>query len=192
MHDTTPQSLPDGPNHDLLPNFCAKQDLCSHVDSIQAQKTAEYHALGYIASRECTKHLIYLDQSAESKDSSLNLAAAGETTTLSDLFTRGDLTQSKIASISKQLAIAALQYHATPWIETWDGDHVLLMTERNASDASDVSDVNAFESSIDVSIRKPEGEPHTPISSRSKTLIPNWTLLRLGIMLVELAYHYER
>lgn len=175
------------PQVDVLPNFCNNGDFCEHIDSAKFRDVQKGHALGYLASREFAKHLIYLDRTIQQMEAEPISRTCKSLMTLNMLFKQADLTQSEIASISKQLAIAALQYHATPWLETWDGDHILF-ANRSSSPLRLALEVGSFESYLSVSIQKPGENNGTPIASRSKTLIPNWTLFRLGVMLLELAY----
>jgi hypothetical protein len=88
--------------------------------------------------------------------------------------------------LAKQLAIAVLQFHATPWLKnSWCSNDVYLYGTDPAKFQT-VSDIN--EPYLNVSVKG----PHCPVSRcstmPSRTLVRNPLLFSLGVMLLELAH----
>jgi hypothetical protein len=101
---------------------------------------------------------------------------------LNNLCITTKLSTAAIVSLSKQLSIAVLQYNATPWLEQWDGDHVLI-----SGGATALANLESglFDSYLDVSIGNLHQSPSA--SELYETFVPNMTSFRLGVMLLELA-----
>lgn len=86
------------------------------------------------------------------------------------------MSKAELSLFAKQLAIAVLQYHVTPWLESWDSDHVpiddhdfLVRKLKHASD--DPSTSRTSDSYLEVSIDNPNETTRTPVTDRSRTLI---------------------
>lgn len=186
-------ALPVSHFSDPLPNFCRHSNFCTHVQYLLSQGYRHGHPLGYLDSKGCSKHLIYL--SNQTQTITFQAPDKQMLTTFRQLYGRADrqLSRRQVAVLSKQLALAVLQYHTTPWLEdTWNGDHVLVEADSGSHTlsrtTSEKPDSTQFESYLDVSIHNPNEASQSPISGRSRTLIRNWTLYSLGVMLLELAY----
>lgn len=164
-----------------FPNFCNNSNFCTHVHNLLAKGYVDGHPVGYLDAQGCTKHLIYL--TSQQRTFSIASTTTPVLESLKKLYGGSEVSMSDTASLAKQLAIGVLQYHATPWLESWDADHVLIAS---AKPTQPLLADGRLDSYVDVSIRNPQEE--TSILERSKTLIPNWILFRLGIMLLELAY----
>ncbi|KAK5939889.1 hypothetical protein PMZ80_008271 [Knufia obscura] len=187
-----------------LPNFCSDSNFCTHIKHVLDQGLTNDRPLGYLHHRGCSKHLIYL----QSRTRTLSLQPTQpfpehhrkKFSTLKQICQEADsgppMSKVGLCSLAKQLAIAVLQYHATPWLEqSWNSDHVLVDSTslRSSTSALGVESNTATrmlcsDSYVDVSIRNPQEGDRTPITDRSRTLIRNWTLFSLGIMLLELAF----
>ncbi|KAK5105319.1 hypothetical protein LTS08_001596 [Lithohypha guttulata] len=179
-------------NHDPLPNFCNNSNFCTHVKHLLNQGCRDGRPLGYLDSRGCSKHLIYL--SSQKQTISLSTERQQHLTKFKTLYNDPERPLSRIetASLAKQLAVAVLQYHTTPWLEeTWNSDHILIESDRcleTLSTQRTDRQTTSFDPYLDVLIHNPQEGARTPITDRSRTLIRNWTLYSLGIMLLELAY----
>lgn len=169
-----------GLSADDWPNFCDQSNFCTHVGDIVTRGFTVGHPLGYLHSRENAKHLIYLS-------SRTDLVSTGSSTvsmkSLNKLCINEELSTATVVSLSKQLSVAVLQYNATPWLEQWGADHVLVSA---ITTGSTHFETNHFESYLDVSIGSPKQDADT-VELR-ETFVPNMTLFRLGVMLLELAY----
>lgn len=186
-------ALPDTKFPDTLPNFCRHSNFCTHVQHLLSQGCQRGHPLGYLDSKGCSKHLIYL--SSQTQTISFQASEKQFLTTFRQLYHEADhrLSRTEIIVLSKQLATAVLQYHTTPWLEdSWNSDHVLVDADSKHHASVGLIDHRKsrpqFDSYLDVSIHNPSEVLQSPITSRSRTLIRNWTLYSLGVMLLELAY----
>ncbi|KAK5082242.1 hypothetical protein LTR05_007386 [Lithohypha guttulata] len=185
-------ATPAAANHDPLPNFCNNSNFCTHVKHLLNQGCRDGRPLGYLDSKGCSKHIIYL--SSRTQTISLSTERRQHLTKFKTLYNDPERPLSKIetASLAKQLAVAVLQYHTTPWLEeTWNSDHILIESDRSSKTASRQHNHQRqvpFVPYLDVLIHNPQEGARTPIADYSRTLIRNWTLYSLGIMLLELAY----
>jgi hypothetical protein len=97
-------------------------------------------------------------------------------------------TQLAQFSLAKQLSMALLQYHATPWLETsWNSEHILV-NMKNLDSAAYQSPVSAHESYLEVGIHNPNEAPTKQLPMSARTWIHNYDLFNLGVMLLELAF----
>jgi hypothetical protein len=99
--------------------------------------------------------------------------------------TCGGLIPHERIRIAKHLAVAVLQFQATPWMERlWNSKEVLV--------SSRVGDSNSIRQGVDglfldVSIKNPLGPPARSNAFPSRTLVRNALLFNLGVMMLELA-----
>lgn len=183
-----------------LPNFCVSGRFCFHIKNILSHGGCDGVPLGYLHNQGCSKHLIYLRSQTQRRSSLSSHKSSQSSGTLLPLRKllrtveqRHHMSKTEMSSFAKQLAMAALQYHTTPWLESWDSDHVLIdnrsFLHRDSNDASNNrSTTQLSDSYLEVSIDNPDAPQRTPVTDRSRTLIRNWIIFSLGVMLLELAY----
>jgi len=197
-------TLGKGTRQPDFPNFCTNSNFCTHVKHVLDQGLTNDRPLGYLHQQGCSKHLIYLKsrtqtislrpKSDPSQDTGTRFSTLRALCRAEEKGPR--ISKLELCSLAKQLSIAVLQYRATPWLgRSWDSDHVLLSSRSGllpalspTSNPNADSDLQCSESYLDVSINNPQEGIRTPVSDRSRTLIRNWVLFSLGVMLLELAY----
>ena len=147
--------------------------------------------VGYLKRSADSSHLVYLDSSAQSVTAGL-MPLASASISLSEIFrnmhqgVRSDdntMPQYNRIRLAKQLAMAVLSYHATPWLKgSWNSDEVFLY----GNDTDKPGAVNG--PYIDVSVKGPHGPLSRASTFPCRPFAPNALLFGLGVILLELAF----
>lgn len=177
---------------DMLPNFCANENFCTQLQRVSRQPiNGTASCVGYLELAGCSKHLIYLNSNTQSM---MAVASSNPLIKLKDLF--GDtyrstlpcayLMQHERIRIAKQLALAVLQFQATPWLEkSWNSQEILVSGLNTSSGSIEQGREGPF---LDVSIKGRHGPPIRSATLPSRTLIRNRLIFSLGVTMLELAY----
>jgi hypothetical protein len=177
-----------------LQNLCIHNNFCNQLHNFLTQPDLSLgpnSCIGFLEHSPESKHLVYLDNRAQS----VSYGSSGNTTSLTELFLvlqkKKMALETTISSferirLAKQLAAAVLQFHATPWLRSsWRSGDVYLYGIENMRSQT-ISDTS--EPYLNVSVKG----PHCPVSRSStmpsRTLVRNPLLFGLGVMLLELAY----
>jgi hypothetical protein len=147
--------------------------------------------VGFLEHSADSKHLVYLDSGAQStttgqKPSTPTLVSLNEI--FQNMRQRASSANSSIPQfdrirLAKQLAMAVLSYHATPWLKSsWNSNEVFLY----GTDATTMGPMNS--PYIDVSVKGPHGPLSRASTLPCRTFAPNAFMFGLGVMLLELAF----
>lgn len=89
--------------------------------------------------------------------------------------------------LARTLAIAVLQYHATPWLTaSWCSDDVYFFGAEDLSSAYAMPDLSSPH--LNVKVKGPDGQLSRASTFPPHTLARNPLLFSLGVVLLELAY----
>jgi len=175
-----------------ISNLCQNSNFCNQLQKITAQvKPGTNYCIGYLEHTRSSKHLIYVDskiQSVTSGPSTNPLTSLDGLlkSTVKARLTSEPLSQHERVHLARQLALAVLQFHATPWLQnSWTSKDVLL-TPKNCN--NDDSHVDSYHPYLDVCISGAHGPLQKSTTFPSRTLIRNSLLFNLGVMLLELAF----
>ena len=177
---------------DILPNFCTNENFCTQLHKISRESCKEpVTCVGYLGLSGGSKHLVYLNSVAQTLKASISPPMVA----LKDLFAPtyratlpcGGLLPHDRVRIAKHLALAVLQFQATPWLERpWTSSEVCIFSFPGESATGTNVDVNG--PFLDVSIKN-SLDPSTKLANiPSSILIRNRLLFGLGVMMLELAF----
>ena len=177
---------------DVLPNFCTNENFCTQLHKISRESCkGPVTCVGYLELSGSSKHLVYLKSAAQTIKTSISAPMVA----LKDLFAPtyratlpcGGLLPHDRIRIAKHLALAVLQFQATPWLERpWTSSEVSIFSLPSESATGTDADMNG--PFLDVSIKN-SLEPSTKsVNLPSRILIRNRLLFGLGVMMLELAF----
>jgi hypothetical protein len=198
--DTTPATPPVTAT-DVLVNFCNQSNFCTKVKNLFNQPQHPVgRCIGYLEASGTSRHLVYIhswmNKGAGNNENDKIMALSQVLVDTSQKgFSSGALTVQARLHMSKQLALALLQFHQTRWLrESWSSDDIMLSeNQRNAMDLSNKPDdckeeLDAIqEPYANVSIRE-ENATATQPAARQPSPIKNRALFNLGKILLELAF----
>ena len=184
---TPPPSKPAVKPNAALPNLCAHSNFCNQITSLLSRPTTKAGVcVGFLKHSADSKHLVYLDGSAQS------VTTTPTSVSLNEMFqnmrqkassANSSIPQFDRIRLAKQLAMAVLSYHATPWLKSsWNSNEIFLY----GIDATTMGPMNG--PYIDVSVKGPHGPPSRTSALPCRTLAPNAFMFGLGVMLLELAF----
>jgi hypothetical protein len=147
--------------------------------------------VGFLEHSADSKHLVYLDSGAQSVTTGRG-PSTPTSVSLNEMFqnmrqrassANGSIPQFDRIRLAKQLAMAVLSYHATPWLKSsWNSNEVFLY----GTDTTSVGPMNG--PYIDVSVKGPHGPLSRASTLPCRTFAPNAFMFGLGVMLLELAF----
>lgn len=175
-----------------LPNLCAQSNFCNQITNLLNRPTAKAGAcVGFLEHSADSKHLVYIDSGAQSVTTGRG-PSTPTSVSLNEMFqnmrqrassAHGSIPQFDRIRLAKQLAMAVLSYHATPWLKSsWNSNEVFLY----GTDTTSVGPMNG--PYIDVSVKGPHGPLSRASTLPCRTFAPNAFMFGLGVMLLELAF----
>ena len=189
-----PQDHPCIEHSANLPDLCANENFCTQLQRISRLPTKDSSTaacVGFLELSGCSKHLVYLKSSTQPV---VTDATSQSLVVLKDLFDESHranlpchgLLPYERVRIAKQLAVAVLQFEATPWLNnSWNSQEILIKGSANASSGTRQDSDGPF---LDVSIKHSIDSSSGSTTIASRTLVRNGLLFNLGVMMLELAY----
>jgi hypothetical protein len=183
---------PSHPTPPPMQNLCAHSNFCNQLQHILGQPlSGSSNCIGYLECSGQSKHLVYTKSKTHSvfpNSPEILLRPLREVYNLTKQGTNPSnfIPLPQKISLAKELAIAVLQFHATPWLlNSICSDDVLLP---GTNEVTSITSKSTHEPYVDVSIKGPHGPLARQTTFPSRTLIRNRLLFSLGVMMLELAY----
>lgn len=178
-------SLPELTSGPLMSTPCIRRDFCDYLRVCLRRPNQENICVGMLENTENCKHRVYAPPS-------IVRSGSRQATTLSQLisetskqgFTDG-LPQYERLRLARTLAIAVLQYHATPWLKLeWRSEDIYFfgINEKNFLRTTLTAP------HVNVKFKGPDGSLSQATGLLSHKLAPNPLLFSLGVILLEIAY----
>ena len=173
-----------------LKNLCIHSNLCDQLRLCLQQSSGAYRCLGKLGQSDSYEFLIYLPPPLPRTPAAKRAATSLEQviSTLSRHGPLGRLSQYERLHLARSLATAALQYHATPWLQnTWrSGDILFFDIDEKSLGHDPPSSLSAPH--VDVKVKGPDSTLARVSNFPPEQLAPNPLLFGLGILLLEIAY----
>lgn len=169
-----------------LKDLCSNQNFCDRLRDCLQQCPEGLQYMGTLGSTDPYRHLVYLPEKKKVHRPMLSLKDIITMSSRQGLSVR--LSIYERLHLAHSLAMAVLQYYATPWLSGplrcediffYDVEERLL-PQRSSNSIS--------EPHIDAHIVHPNPTLSIPTTGVIEHLAPNILLFNLGIMLIELAY----
>jgi len=168
----------------------SSQDFCARLrtGACQSMRFPPSTVVGALEQTTTCRHLVHQPTAS----AQVPVTPTPLTQFVSQLSSRGrarEIPEFQQLHLAKSLALAVLQFHATPWLaESWHSDNILI------SGASRAENGHLRSSSPYLRVRVAQRQdtvdaPDAVVSAQSMVSIaPNLLLFRLGVMFLELAY----
>lgn len=163
-----------------------RRDFCDYLIRWSCQSSQENPSVGILEITDCCRYLVYPPaspvQTRKKRPTSLNQLLSS--VSKKDLGLR--IPQYEKIRLAKSLAMAVLQYHATPWLKlSWRSEDIFFFDRDELS----VPQGKLFlkEPHLNVKIRGPDGQLPESSTLAARSLVRNPLLFGLGIVLIEIA-----
>ena len=174
------------PNNLLLPPIM-RRDFCDYLRRYTCKPpTKENTCIGMLEATERCKHLVYpLPPMFDTTDKH-GLSLEGFLTSMSSKKEFFVFPHYERLCLAKNLALAVLQYYATPWLKiAWRSQDILFFRDRKESLITPGPNLSA--PYLNMKVVGGDGESADRMQA-SRSLAPNPILFGLGIVLLEIAY----
>jgi hypothetical protein len=183
------------PEKSLAPpvlNLCTHSNFCNRLQNFLGQPFSRSQTcIGYLECSGESKHLVYINSKGQSiSPAAMNFPLRPLREVYAEVKRRNTpgavIPLHPRVKLAKELAIAVLQFHATPWLENSICSEDVLLP--GVDELTSTAARTLHEPYVDVSIKGPNGPLSRCTTFPSRTLIRNRLLFSLGVMLLELAY----
>ena len=183
-----PQALPSVTfSSTLLSTPTMRRDFCDYLRRYVGQSPSKENVcIGMLEATERCKHLVYpLPTMLDGKDTH-GTSLEGFLISLSRKKTPCAFPHYDRLCLAKALALAVLQYYATPWLKiAWRSHDILFFGERK--DTLMAPGPNFSAPHLNVKVIGSDGRSAEGVQT-SRSLAPNPILFGLGVVLLEIAY----
>ena len=173
-----------------LRDLCTHQNLCDQLRLCLQQSPIAHKCIGKLGDSDSYELLVYLPPSLPRLPAAKRAPTSLEQviSTLSRQGPMARLPQYERLHLARSLATAALQYHATPWLQnTWRSEDILFFDiDEKTLDRNPPSSLSAPH--VDVKVKGPSSALARVSSLPPEQLAPNPLLFGLGVLLLEIAY----
>jgi hypothetical protein len=169
----------------------SSQDFCARLrtGTCQSMRFPSSTVVGALEQTTTCRHLVHQPTAS----AQVPVTPTPLTQFVSQISSRGqarEIPEFQQLHLAKSLALAVLQFHATPWLaESWHSDNILISGASRAENGHLRSSSSPY-LKVRVAQRQDTVDaPDAAVSAQSMVSIaPNLLLFRLGVMFLELAY----
>lgn len=182
----TSTSLPTSFSISHVQNLSTRRDFCDYLRRWSCQSPQVIPCAGLLETPDYCRYRIYPHastvQTRKNKPTSLNqlLSSASK----NGLGLR--IPQYEKLRFAKSLAMAVLQYHATPWLKmAWRSEDIFFFDHNEQSVPEGKLHLTAPH--VNVKVKGPDGQLSRSSTSAARSPVRNPLLFGLGIVLIEIA-----
>ena len=169
-----------------LPNLCLRKNFCDQLRNCALQSPHTNKCLGVLDEIDCYKHLVYFPPSRPQRN---DRYATSLEQVISSLSKQGSLviSQYERLHLARSLAIAVLQYHATPWLKgSLRSEEIYFFGMEEASVLQQPPALAAPH--LNVRVKGPNESLSRTSTFPPPSCVRNKILFGLGVVLLELGY----
>lgn len=176
------------PTAPVIPDLGTIHDFCTHLRACCRNAHSNGACIGWLENSPQWKHRVL--QSRGPKERATQKGAETLTTLLS-YTTRGSsahqgLTILQRLQLAKLLATATLDFHSTPWMQSyWKSDDIFLYDVDTSMGRAVVKEPEAF---VEVPVNQQTCKTPSQLPDALAPFVRNSTLFNLAVILLELAY----
>ncbi|MCJ1426288.1 hypothetical protein MMC29_004191 [Sticta canariensis] len=167
-------------------NSSIRRDLCDYLLRWSCQSTQANPCVGMLESTDCCRYLVYPPAAPVH-------SRKGQPTSLSQLLSSVSknglglrIPQYEKLRLAKSLAMAVLQYHATPWLKiSWRSEDIFFCG--SDEDSMPKGKLLLTAPHVNVKVNRPAKQLSQTSTSKSRDFIRNHLLFGLGVLLIEIA-----
>ncbi|MCJ1393646.1 hypothetical protein MMC18_006521 [Xylographa bjoerkii] len=169
-----------------LQNLCMRKNFCDQLRSCIKQSPETHRCLGTLDDTDCYKHLIYFPPPTTRYG---HRAATSLEQVISALSRQGPLarlSQYERLQLAHSLAVAVLQYHATPWLKgSWRSEDIYFFGFDENTLQERPPELSPPH--LSVSVKGPDA-PTRASTFPPRAFAPNPLLFGLGVLLLEIGF----
>ena len=170
-----------------LPNLRLRRNFCNHLRDFCHRPPQSNACVGLLEDSDNYRHLVYFSTPTPQQ-------SPGKVTSLKELMSflsrkghLGSIPQFERLRLARSLAIAVLQYHATPWLKgSWRSGDIYFFGVNEKSIMTGSCSLSCPH--LNVRVRGPDGLMARSSAVPPRAFAPNPVLFGLGVVLTELAY----
>ena len=164
-----------------------RRDLCDYLRKYFCQSSVkEGVCVGVLDTTARCKHLVYPLPSMLDSSDSQGFSLDTLLTSISNKQQHSSFPHYQRLCLARSLALAVLNYYATPWLRiAWRSEDILFFPERKSHLLRQEPNLNA--PYLNMKVIGPNGQTTHGIQA-SRSLAPNTILFGPGVVLLEIAY----
>ena len=166
---------------------CVKRDFCDDLRRCFREPRNANVCVGVLENTDQCKHFVY-------PSSITRCSQSRKATSLGQLIRSasrpglvGGIPVHERLGLAKNLAIAVLQYHSTPWLRLSSrSEDILFFSSNEITQLEEISNLSAPH--LNAKVKAPDEQPSCASTVPQRTLARNQVLFSLGVVLLEIAY----
>ena len=182
------QSLPTTIASDAFTSKnCVKRDFCDDLRRCFREPRNANVCVGVLENTDKCKHFVYPSPITRCSQSRKATSLGQLIRSASRPGLVGGIPVHERLGLAKNLAIAVLQYHSTPWLRlSWRSEDILFFSANEITQIGEISNLSAPH--LNAKIKGPDEQPSCASTVPQRTIARNQVLFSLGVVLLEIAY----
>ena len=166
---------------------CMKRDFCDDLRRCFRQPRNANVCVGVLENTDKCKHFVYPSPITPCSQSRKAISLGQLIRSASRPGLVGGIPVHERLGLAKNLAIAVLQYHSTPWLRlSWRSEDILFFSTNEITQMQEISNLSAPH--LNAKVKGPDAQPSYASTIPQRTLARNQVLFSLGVVLLEIAY----
>ena len=166
---------------------CVKRDFCDDLRRCFREPRKANVCVGVLENTDKCKHFVYPSAITPCSGSRKATSLGQLIRSASRPGLVGGIPVHERLGLAKNLAIAVLQYHSTPWLRlSWRSEDILFFGASETTQTQEISKLSAPH--LNAKIKGPDEQPSRASRIPQRTIARNQVLFSLGVVLLEIAY----
>ena len=166
---------------------CIKRDFCDDLRRCFREPRKANVCVGVLENTDKCKHFVYPSPITRCSQSRKATSLGQLIRSASRPGLVGGIPIHERLGLAKNLAIAVLQYHSTPWLRlSWRSDDILFFGANNITQMQEIPNLSAPH--LNAKVKGPDVQPSRASTVPPRTIARNQVLFSLGVVLLEIAY----
>ena len=166
---------------------CLKRDFCHDLRRCFREPRKANICVGVLENTEKCRHFVYPSPMTPSSQPRKAVSLGQLIRSASRPGFVGGIPIHERLSLAKNLAIAVLQYHSTPWLSlSWRSEDILFFSAEEITQMHEIPNLSAPH--LNATVKGPDGQLLQTSPSHERTFARNQVLFSLGVVLLEIAH----
>ncbi len=166
---------------------CMRRDFCDDLRRCFREPRKANVCVGILKNTDRCKHYVYPSPTTPCSESRKAISLGQLIRSASRPGIVGGIPVHERLSLAKNLAIAVLQYHSTPWLRrSWRSEDILFFGAEKSTHLQELPNVSTPH--LNAKIMGSDGQPSCAATNPEQTVERNPTLFSLGVVLLEIAH----
>lgn len=166
---------------------CAKRDFCDDLRRCFREPRKANVCVGVLENTDKCKHFVYPSPITPCSQSRKATSLGQLIRSASRPGLVGGIPVHERLGLAKNLAIAVLQYHSTPWLRlSWRSEDILFYSANEITQMQEIFNLSAPH--LNAKVKRPDEQPSRASIIPQRTIARNQVLFSLGVVLLEIAY----